>query len=179
MPVPEAPKARVRKSEYAVMSARLLAQLEATGEDCVARDLIAWYEGEHGDEHGALTPEAQEELRQQLATVIRRLVKHEKQVVLVRSTVKGSKRVEDKVLRTAARAAAMKAAAELAPRPLLLLHGEADDLVPSLDARVMADAHGEAELRIIGGGGHEMRHDPRAIAVLLGWLARQHNAMSM
>ncbi len=73
----------------------------------------------------------------------------------------------------------VKAAAELAPRPLLLLHGEADDLVPSLDARVMADAHGDAELRIVGGGGHELRHDPRAIAVLLGWLARQHNALSM
>jgi hypothetical protein len=41
---------------------------------------------------------------------------------------------------------------------------------------VLADAHGDAELRIISGAGHELRHDPRAVAVLLGWLARQQNA---
>ena len=71
---------------------------------------------------------------------------------------------------------AVAAAAKLAPRPLLVMHGDSDDLVPSLDARVVADAHGSAELRIIGGGGHELRHDPRAVAVLLGWLNREHNA---
>ena len=65
----------------------------------------------------------------------------------------------------------------LADRPLLLLHGESDDLVPSMDARILADAHGDAELRIISGAGHELRHDPRAVAVLLGWLARQQNAI--
>lgn len=68
------------------------------------------------------------------------------------------------------------AAHELAPRPLLVLHGEVDDLVPSWDARAIADAHGAAELRIIAGGGHELRHDPRAVAILLGWLSRQYNA---
>ena len=26
---------------------------------------------------------------------------------------------------------------------------------------------------LINGAGHELRHDPRAIAVFLGWLARQ------
>lgn len=68
---------------------------------------------------------------------------------------------------------AVEAAAELPPRPVLLVHGSEDDLVPSFDARVIADAHGEAELRMIPGAGHQLRHDPRAIAVLLGWLARQ------
>ncbi len=63
--------------------------------------------------------------------------------------------------------------ADLAPRPLLLLHGDADDLVPSLDTRALADAHGSADMRIIGGAGHELRHDPRAVAILLGWLSRQ------
>ena len=58
---------------------------------------------------------------------------------------------------------------------ILVLHGDTDDLVPNFDARVIADAHGDAELRIISGGGHELRHDPRAVAVLLGWLARQHD----
>jgi len=46
-------------------------------------------------------------------------------------------------------------------------------VVPSLDARAIADAHGTAELRIIDGAGHHLRHDPRAVALLLGWLDRQ------
>jgi putative redox protein len=61
----------------------------------------------------------------------------------------------------------------LAPRPLLVLHGSEDESVPVFDARVLSDAHGSAELRIIDGAGHQLRHDPRAIAVLLGWLDRQ------
>ncbi|MDQ3354591.1 MAG: alpha/beta fold hydrolase [Actinomycetota bacterium] len=64
-------------------------------------------------------------------------------------------------------------AAKLAPRPLLLIQGSEDDMVPSLDARALADCHGSAELRIINGAGHGLRHDPRAVAVLLGWLERQ------
>jgi len=64
-------------------------------------------------------------------------------------------------------------AAKLAPRPLLLIQGSDDDMVPALDARALADCHGSAELRIINGAGHGLRHDPRAIAVLLGWLERQ------
>jgi putative redox protein len=28
---------------------------------------------------------------------------------------------------------------------------------------------------MIGGAGHRLRHDPRAIAILLGWLDRQRN----
>ncbi len=64
-------------------------------------------------------------------------------------------------------------AAKLAPRPLLLVQGSDDDMVPALDARTLADCHGSAELRIINGAGHRLRHDPRAIAVLLGWLERQ------
>lgn len=67
----------------------------------------------------------------------------------------------------------VRGATALAPRSLLVLHGENDDLVPSIEARLIADAHGSAELRIIAGAGHELRHDPRAVAVLIGWLARQ------
>ncbi|HUF31945.1 MAG TPA: alpha/beta fold hydrolase [Acidimicrobiales bacterium] len=63
--------------------------------------------------------------------------------------------------------------AKLAPRPLLLIQGSDDDVVPSLDARALADCHGQADLRIINGAGHTLRHDPRAIAILLGWLERQ------
>jgi putative redox protein len=64
-------------------------------------------------------------------------------------------------------------ARRLAPRPLLVVHGDSDDLTPLADGRAIAEAHGRAELRIINGAGHELRHDPRAVAVLLGWLARQ------
>ncbi|MFP3906154.1 MAG: alpha/beta hydrolase [Acidimicrobiales bacterium] len=70
---------------------------------------------------------------------------------------------------------AVASAAELAPRALLLVHGSEDESVPVFDARVTADAHGSAELRIIQGAGHQLRHDPRAIAVLLGWLDRQRH----
>ena len=72
----------------------------------------------------------------------------------------------------------MEAAPRLSPRPLLVLHGSDDESVPVFDARVLADAHGAADLRIIDGAGHQLRHDPRAVAVLLGWLDRQRNRTS-
>lgn len=63
---------------------------------------------------------------------------------------------------------------KIPPRPLLLVHGSNDDVVPVTDSRVLADAaEGQAELRVVTAGGHLLRHDPRAIAVLLGWLERQ------
>jgi uncharacterized protein len=71
---------------------------------------------------------------------------------------------------------ASAAAESFGDRPLLVVHGSDDDLVPSFDGRIIADAHGDAELRIIDGAGHQLRHDPRALAILLGWLDRQHDA---
>jgi putative redox protein len=60
------------------------------------------------------------------------------------------------------------------PRPVLLVHGSEDEVVPLMDARALADAaDGMVELRVLSGAGHRLRHDPRAIAVLLGWLDRQ------
>ncbi|MGI8685844.1 MAG: alpha/beta hydrolase family protein [Acidimicrobiales bacterium] len=60
------------------------------------------------------------------------------------------------------------------PRPVLLVHGADDDVVSHMDARALADAtDGEAELRVLASAGSRLRHDPRAIAVLLGWLDRQ------
>lgn len=66
-------------------------------------------------------------------------------------------------------------AERLSPRPLLVLHGADDESVPSFDARVIGDAHGAAELRIVSGAAHDLRNDPRAVAVLLGWLDRQRH----
>jgi alpha/beta superfamily hydrolase len=72
---------------------------------------------------------------------------------------------------------AADAAKRLSPRTLMLIHGSEDEVVPVFDARAVADGHGEADLRLIVGGGHHLRHDPRAIAVLLGWLDRQRNTL--
>ncbi|MFM8380518.1 MAG: alpha/beta hydrolase family protein, partial [Actinomycetota bacterium] len=65
------------------------------------------------------------------------------------------------------------AARRFAPRPLLLLHGDDDESVPASDTRQLAEAHGSPEMRILEGAGHRLRHDPRAVAVLFGWLDRQ------
>lgn len=66
---------------------------------------------------------------------------------------------------------------DYAPRPLLVAHGSDDDVVPPFDARVLVDAHGSGELRFVTGAGHRLRHDPRAVAVLLGWLDRQRHLL--
>jgi fermentation-respiration switch protein FrsA (DUF1100 family) len=69
---------------------------------------------------------------------------------------------------------AVAAAPKLAPRPLLVLHGTDDAVVPPEDARLIVQAAGKhAELKLVHAGGHELRHDPRAVAVLLSWLDRQ------
>jgi uncharacterized protein len=63
---------------------------------------------------------------------------------------------------------------QIAPRPLLVLHGTDDTVVPVDDARALIEAAGpSAELRLVHAAGHELRHDPRAVAALLGWLDRQ------
>jgi putative redox protein len=70
---------------------------------------------------------------------------------------------------------AAECATHLAPRSLLVMHGTDDAAVPQFDARVIADAHGHAELSLVDSAGHRLRHDPRAVAILLGWLDRQHH----
>jgi hypothetical protein len=56
------------------------------------------------------------------------------------------------------------------------MHGDRDDLTPLENGRAIAEAHGSAELRVLSGAGHELRHDPRAVAILMGWLRRQRIA---
>lgn len=65
------------------------------------------------------------------------------------------------------------------PRSMLVVHGTDDDTVPDFDARVISDAHGSAEMRIIAGAGHHLRDDPRAVAVLLGWLDRERTGLGL
>jgi putative redox protein len=67
--------------------------------------------------------------------------------------------------------------ARIPPRPLLIVHGANDDVVPMTDARELAEAANKtSELRIIGGAGHMLLHDPRAVALLLGWFDRHLGA---
>ena len=63
---------------------------------------------------------------------------------------------------------------KIPPRPILLIHGAEDHTVPLQDARVLADAAvDEVELRVLGEAGHRLRHDPRAVALVIGWMERQ------
>lgn len=76
--------------------------------------------------------------------------------------------------RGAAAIDALAAAPRLAPRPLLVLSGSEDDLVSPADARTLAGAaEPNVELRMVHAAGHRLRHDPRAVATLLGWLERR------
>lgn len=104
----------------------------------------------------------------------RRLLQHARDTGIIRSS--SFPPDFEKWTRGIRESSALTAVRTMAPRPLLLLHGSDDDVVPVFDARVLADAHGAADLRIIEGGGHQLRHDPRAVAVLLGWLDRQRAA---
>jgi putative redox protein len=64
--------------------------------------------------------------------------------------------------------------ARIPPRPILLMHGTDDDTVPVQDTHTLATQAGaDVELRLVPGAGHRLRHDPRAVAFLLGWMERQ------
>jgi putative redox protein len=65
------------------------------------------------------------------------------------------------------------AASRLGDRSLLVIQGALDGEVPLADARALAASVPSAELRVVAGAGHRLRHDPRAVATLLGWLDRQ------
>ncbi|MDH3296117.1 MAG: alpha/beta hydrolase, partial [Acidimicrobiia bacterium] len=105
-----------------------------------------------------------------------RLLQHSREVGVIKSSDFPSDRERwDKEL---GEVRAVEAAEKFPPRPLLVLHGYDDEAVPQFDARMLADAHGAADLRFIRGGGHHLRHDPRAISILLGWLDRHSLADS-
>jgi putative redox protein len=104
----------------------------------------------------------------------KRLFEHAREVGITRAVA--SPAAIDSWSRELRSLKAVDSAQHLAPRSLLVLHGLDDDLVPDFDARVIADAHTQAELRLLDGAGHRLRHDPRAMSILLGWLDRQRTA---
>jgi pimeloyl-ACP methyl ester carboxylesterase len=54
--------------------------------------------------------------------------------------------------------------------PVLILHGDADEVVPVDHAGDIAAGAVDAELHIIKGAAHQLRRDERALATLMRWL---------
>ena len=60
---------------------------------------------------------------------------------------------------------------KISPRPLLLVHGDADELIPLEHAhRLYRTAEEPKELKIIPGAGHRMRLEEAAMASIQDWL---------
>lgn len=59
----------------------------------------------------------------------------------------------------------------VSPIPLLIVHGEDDETVPLEQGIMLYEAAGEPkELKLLPGGLHRLRQDPRSLDVLLKWL---------
>jgi dipeptidyl aminopeptidase/acylaminoacyl peptidase len=60
---------------------------------------------------------------------------------------------------------------KIAPRPLLLVHGDQDETVPVEHARRLYEKAGDPKsLIVIPGAGHRLRHDERAVDATLDWM---------
>lgn len=69
--------------------------------------------------------------------------------------------------------AALRHIGTIAPKPVLLVHGTGDDVVPYQHAEQLFEtASAPKELIRIEGGGHQLRRDPRAVRAVLDWLSR-------
>jgi dipeptidyl aminopeptidase/acylaminoacyl peptidase len=64
--------------------------------------------------------------------------------------------------------------ASIAPRPLLLVHGDKDDMVDISHAHRLYEKAGKPkQLAILNGAGHRLRQDERAMRQVMGWLRDQ------
>ncbi len=73
--------------------------------------------------------------------------------------------------------APVRHAGRIAPRPLLLIHGAADDVVPLSHAHQLYNAAAEPKhLEILTDGVHRLRVDERAIGIALRWLRKHASA---
>jgi len=65
----------------------------------------------------------------------------------------------------------IKHIARIAPRPLLLVHGNQDDVVEVNDAyRLYSQAGEPKEIIIVDGAGHRLRQNDKAMATVTSWL---------
>jgi dipeptidyl aminopeptidase/acylaminoacyl peptidase len=64
--------------------------------------------------------------------------------------------------------------ADIAPRPVLLIHGDKDEVVDVSQAYMLYQKAGEPrELVIINGAGHRLRLEERAMTTVIDWLKAQ------
>ncbi len=69
----------------------------------------------------------------------------------------------------------IKYVAGIAPRPLLLVHGNRDETVAVSHAYKLYDrAREPKQIIIVDGAGHGLREDGRAMAIVIDWLKSQH-----
>jgi putative redox protein len=72
------------------------------------------------------------------------------------------------------RVSPVKYIAEIAPRPLLLVHGSQDDMVSVSHAyKLYAEAGEPKNIVIFSNAGHRLRRDNRAVAIVIDWLKSQ------
>jgi|TARA_Y100000031_G_scaffold153794_1_gene199877 fermentation-respiration switch protein FrsA (DUF1100 family) len=65
--------------------------------------------------------------------------------------------------------------AGITPRPLLLVHGRRDETVDVSKARKLYQKALEPkQLTILGGVGHRLRQDDRAVVVVIDWLKSRY-----
>ena len=68
----------------------------------------------------------------------------------------------------------IKYVAKIAPRPLLLVHGDQDETVEVSDAhRLYAQAGKPKQIIIVDGAGHGLRQNNQAMAAVISWLKSQ------
>jgi uncharacterized protein len=66
---------------------------------------------------------------------------------------------------------ALRSVADIAPRPLLLVHAAQDNVVPAVNARMLYDKAAEPkQLVIIEGSEHKLRRNATAVAIIIKWL---------
>ncbi len=129
-----------------------------------------------GRVHGVATMAAPAEF-DDWASHTRRLIQHSRKLGVIRD--RDFPAPGDDFAESLRRIRPVDQARQIPEIPMLVLHGADDEAVPVFDARVLADAHGTAELRIIAGAGHGLRYDPRVVALLLGWLVRTRDALHL
>jgi uncharacterized protein len=62
---------------------------------------------------------------------------------------------------------------EISPRPLLIVHGEQDDLVDISHAKMLYKNAGEPKiLKVIPDAGHRLRRDKRAVKMVTQWIKK-------